>query len=268
MTVTRRLVADHRWSFSWWAVAMLAVVGLTVALWPSIRGQQQFEDLIRDLPDAVKALFGGTDGISFISPPGYLQSRLFSLLLPVLLVVFGIGVGARAVGGSEENGTLELLLAHPVSRRRVVAERYLALVLLVLGLAAVALVSLAVLAPLVGLLEGISFRRLLGALAAAVALALLHASLAFAGGCISGRRGPAMAVAGAVAVGGYVLHGLIAAADALEPAGFLSPWHWYLERNLLAAPPKAQAVAPPLVLTALVTAAGARAFVRRDLRFP
>ena len=268
MTVAKRLVADHRRSFSWWAVAMVAMVGLTVALWPSIRGQQQFEDLMRDLPDAVKALFGAAEGISFISPPGYLQSRLFSLLLPVLLLVFGIGVGARAVGGAEENGTLELVLAHPVSRRRVVAERYLALVALVTGLAAVALVSLAALAPLVGLFEGISLRRLLGAFAAAVALTLLHASLAFAAGCVSGRRGTAIAVAGAVAVGGYVLHGLIAAADLLAPARFLSPWHWYLERNLLGSPPTFQAVVLPLIVTALVTAAGARVFTHRDLRFP
>ena len=55
MTVARRFLADHRRSFTWWSVAMVAMVALTVALWPSIRGQDQFDELIRDLPDALDA---------------------------------------------------------------------------------------------------------------------------------------------------------------------------------------------------------------------
>ena len=268
MTLTRRLLADYRRAFMWWSLGMVIMVGSTVGLWPSIRGQDQLEELMRDLPAALRGLFGGGEGISFISPPGYLQSRLFSLLLPVLLLVFGIGVGARAVGGAEESGNLELLLAHPVSRARLVAERYLATVGLLVALNVVALVSLAVLAPAVDLLEGISRGRLLGAGAAVLAVALLHASLAFAAGCASGRRGTAIAVAGAVAVGGYVLQGLIAATETLEPARFVSPWHWYLERNLLVSAPGFQAVLLPLLVSAAVTLAGAWAFVRRDLRLP
>ena len=268
MTVARRLVADYRRSFFWWSVAMVVLVGSTVALWPSIRGQKQLEDLMRDLPEALQGLFGGGKGISFISPPGYLQSRLFSLLLPVLLLVFGIGIGARAVGGAEETGALELLLAHPVSRARVAGERYAAMVGLLVGLALVALLSLLAMSPAVGLLKGVSVGHLLWAGAAALAIALLHASLAFAVGCASGRRGAAITVAGAVAVAGYVLQGLIAASDSLRPARFVSPWHWYLEHNLLVDGPGFQALVLPLVLSAVVTLAGAWVFLRRDLRLP
>ncbi len=75
-------------------------------------------------------------------------------------------------------------------------------------------------------------------------------------------------MAGAVAVGTYVLQGLIAASNALRPARFFSPWHWYLDRNLLVFAPGPQAILLPLLLTALVTAAGAWAFLRRDLRLP
>ena len=268
MIVARRMLADHRRSFIWWAVAMVAIDGLTVGLWPSIRGEEQFDELIRELPDALRGLFGAGEGVSFISPPGYLHSRLFSLLFPVLLVVFGIGVAARAVGASEESGTLELVLAYPVPRARVVVERYLSMVTLVLGLAAVAVIALVVLAPLVGLLDGVSLVRVAGASAAAASLALLYASLAFAAGCVTGRRGSAIGVAGAAAVGGYVLQGLIAAAEVFAPARFLSPWHWYLDRNLLVAAPGFQAVMLPLILAALVSLAAMLVFLRRDLRLP
>ncbi|MBW3580456.1 MAG: ABC transporter permease subunit [Actinobacteria bacterium] len=41
---------------------------------------------------------------------------------------------ARAIAGSEEEGTLELLLANPVTRGAVVARRYLTLVAMLGGL--------------------------------------------------------------------------------------------------------------------------------------
>ena len=246
---------------------MVATVGLTVALWPSIRGQDQFDDLIRDLPEALRIMFGSED-IPFTSPPGYLHSRLFSTVLPVMLLVFGVGVGARAVGGAEEGGTIEVVLAHPVTRARFLAERYVATVGLVVALAVVAVACLLALAPTVGLLDGVGIGRLIGASSAATALALLHATLAFAVGCLTGRRGLAVAVAGAVAAGSYVLHGLIAATDAVDAARFLTPWNWYLDRNLLVAPPGARAIVLPLASSVLIVLAGRSVFLRRDLRLP
>lgn len=269
MTVARRFVADRRHSFLWWSLGVLLTVGLTVAVWPSVRGEQQFEELMRDLPPAVQALFGAHEGIPFTSPAGYLHGRLFSSLLPLLLLVFGTGLGARAVGGSEEDGTIELVLAHPVGRARVAVQRYTAVVALVVGLAAVGLGSLLLVAPAFGLLEGAPLLRVAGAGGALLALVLLHASLAFAAGCASGRRGVASAVAGAVAVAGYLLVGLTAAAGGgLDALRWLSPWHWYLDRNLLVEAPGPAAVVLPLALALALAAAGGWRFVHRDLRLP
>lgn len=266
MKVARRMLADRRRSLLWWSVAMVATVAFTVALWPSVRGQQQFDDLMRDLPEAVRALVGAQEGIPFTSPAGYLHGRLFSTLYPVLVLVFGIGVGGRAVGGAEDDGTLELLLAHPVSRLRVAAERYGAVVGLVVAVTLVGVGALLLLAPLVDLLDGVPLRHLAGATAALASMGLLHASLAFAAGCVFGRRGPAQAVAGAVAIGGYLVHGLVAAAPDARPARLVSPWRWYLERNLLADGVGLQATLLPLVLAGLLVVAGVAVFLRRDLR--
>ena len=268
MTLARRFVLDRRRSFVWWAVGMAVMVAFTVSLWPTIRGEQQFEDLIEELPEGLRALIGSGEGIPFTSAPGYLHSRLFSTLFPLLLLVFGIGLGARAIGGSEEDGSLELLLAHPVTRARLAAERYGALVALVGGLTLAGLLALLVSAPFVGLLDGVPLPRLLLAGVALLGLGLFHASLAFAAGCAFGRRGPALAVAGAVAVASYLLQSLIAATDALDVARFVSPWHWYLDRNLLAQDATLAATLLPLALAVVLAAAGGWLFLRRDLRIP
>jgi ABC-2 type transport system permease protein len=261
-----RFLRDRRRSLLWWSVGVVGVVLLTVSFYPSIRGQQSFEDVYADLPDALKAMIGAGGEIAITSAPGYLQARLFGSLLPLLLMIFAIGVGTRALAGSEEDGTLELLLANPVTRRRVVAARLGATVTLVVGLGLVAAGSLLVLSPPFGVLDGVKVGYLVQATTAAVALALLHGALAFGVGCASGRRSHALGVATTVAVAGYLVQGLLSVSTTGHSLRVLSPWHWYLGRNILIEGAGATAFLLPLLVSTVVVAAGAWVFLHRDLR--
>jgi uncharacterized membrane-anchored protein len=46
----------------------------------------------------------------------------------------------------------------------------------------------------------------------------------------------------------------------------LSPWHWYLDRNLLAEGPASAAVVVPLAISAVLVGVAWAMFRRRDLR--
>ncbi|MGH2744011.1 MAG: ABC transporter permease subunit, partial [Thermoleophilaceae bacterium] len=126
MTVAVRMLRDRVRSTGWWLAGLLALVAFTVALYPSVKDQAEIEDLMRNLPDAFRAMIGYDAAVPLTSPAGYLQARMFSTVAPLLLVVFGIGAGAQAIGGLEESGRLEPLLANPVTRTRVAIERYAA----------------------------------------------------------------------------------------------------------------------------------------------
>jgi ABC-2 type transport system permease protein len=109
----------------------------------------------------------------------------------------------------------------------------------------------------------------LGHLAAATLgvelLALLYGSLALAVGAASGRRGLALAVAGAAAVAAYLANVLGSLVPALAPLRQASPLYQYaavdpLRHGLTFAH------ATPLALSAAVLiAAAVAAFTRRDL---
>jgi hypothetical protein len=73
-------------------------------------------------------------------------------------------------------------------------------------------------------------------------------------------------VAAAIAGGGYILQGLLAAARTPEWTRFASPWHWYLRRNMLVEGLDPLAFVLPLTLAAVVVVAGLVVFDRRDLR--
>lgn len=117
-----------------------------------------------------------------------------------------------------------------------------------------------------GALDGVSLPGLAGATAGVFGLALLHASVSFAVGAATGRRTWTLAAATTLAVGGYLLQGALGLSEAIQPLRFVTPWHWYLGRNMLAEGVAPDAVVIPLVLAAGLYVLGAFAFERRDLR--
>jgi hypothetical protein len=151
----------------------------------------------------VQALLGLSGGNLLTSPAGYLDSQFFANILPVMLLVFAIGLAAWTVAGDEAAGSLELLLANPVSRLRVALARFTALVCLIAALAAVCVLALATLAPSTGLDHGLSVARIAAAATAAALLALTFAAVAFAVGAATGNRPAAAGAAAASAVGAY-----------------------------------------------------------------
>lgn len=268
MTIMRRLLADRRRGALWWGVGMATGVASIVGLWPSVRDNGDLDDVVKGLPSGVRALIGNEAGISISSAPGYLQARLFSTILPILLLVYAIGLGARIIGGAEEDGTLQLVVVAPVSRRRVAFERFAAAKVLLLWLVVVGVLTTLTLGATVGLFDRVSVGRVLIDFLAVTELALLFLSITFAAGAVTGRRGAALTTGSALAVGTYIVHGIAAAAPAVRGVRVISPWWWFLDRNLLVHDPTFLAIGLPIILATIVFVGGVGAFERRDLKLP
>ena len=133
--VLLRTVRDAGRGLVFWTAGIVLLVVVTVSIYPSIEGNADLTDAVENYPKELTAFFGGE--LDFASGAGYLNGELYSLMVPLLLLVYGIGAGARAIAGEEEAGTLELLLAHPLRRRRVLLEKLGAAVVLLAGLGVV-----------------------------------------------------------------------------------------------------------------------------------
>jgi ABC-2 type transport system permease protein len=97
----------------------------------------------------------------------------------------------------------------------------------------------------------------------AFALAHLHGSVAHAVGTARARRAPAVGVAIPVAAAGYVVQGLLSLSDAVAPPRLVSPWHWYLGRNMLTDGVAPDALVVPLVLSVVLASTSVPIFARR-----
>ena len=223
--VTARTLRSAGRGLAWWSLGLAGMVALMVAVYPTVRDNPALNRLVEQYPEALRAFIGFGGEVDYLSAAGYLGSELFSFMVPLLLLVAAIGAGARAVAGEEEEGTLELVLSCPLSRRRLVLEKLAALVLEVALLGAVLLASLWIGAVAVSM--GISFWKLAAATVDAVVLAVLYGALALAVGAATGRRALSIAVATAAAVAAYLVAALAPLVHALDPAKLASPFYHY-----------------------------------------
>jgi len=191
---------DARRGLFGWSIAIVLLILLESALWPSVRGMN-LEEIYASFPEDLKKFF---DLEAMTTGAGFLNAELFTLLLPSLFLVYGIGRGARALAGEEDQGTLELLLVTPVSGARIVLEKALAVATSLTALGLVLFASTLAGSALFDL--GISVGAAASGALAMTLLGLEFASLALAAGAITGRRGTAIAIGSFAATAAYVLY--------------------------------------------------------------
>jgi beta-exotoxin I transport system permease protein len=258
-----KTLRDSRRAIAWWSLGLVAMTALMVAVFPAVRDNPQLNDLVDQYPEALKAFIAFGGDLDYTSGAGYLGSELFSFMVPLLLTIAAIGAGARAVAGEEEAGTLDLLLANPLSRRRVVAEKTVALAVELLTLSVVLFASLLAGVGAVGM--GVSATHLAGASAAAALLAFAFGALAVLAGALSGRRGAAIAVSAGAAVAAYLLNSLGPLVDLPGPVRALSPYYHYVVSDPLRQGLEADHVAILLAVGLAAAVAAAVAFEHRDV---
>ena len=223
LPVLRWALIQQRRSLIGWALAMAAVTAIYVSFWPAMGSGEELQALIDGLPEGLVSALG-YDGLG--SAAGYLESTVFGLLGPMLLLVFVIGWAARTIAGLEEDGALELESTAPIARRRVLLERASALAVSVVGLC---LVAGAVSTALVVALDmDVTIAGILAATLGMALLVLAHGAVGLAVGAATGRRVFALGAGAGLAVAGYMANAIGAMLDDGDWLRALSPFHWYL----------------------------------------
>ena len=261
-TIFLKTLYEHRRGLLWWVIGLAAYAAMIVGFYPSINQMPDINQMLEMAPKELMAAFVG-ELTDMTSPTGYLNSQIFFFLAPLLLIIFAVGQGSSALAGEEERGTLELLLANPVPRVRVVAEKLAALVVMTAGLALVLWLALAGGAPLVEM--DISAGRLAEATLGTALLALVFGVLSLAVGAATGNRGLSLGVTGGLAVVTYLVNALSAVVEELKPYRVLSPFYYATGADPLANGLNWGHVA---MLVALILACAAAAWItfqRRDL---
>jgi ABC-2 type transport system permease protein len=223
-TVFAKTLRDQRRSYPWWVAGLVGTVLMYASVWPSVaKNATALEAYIEQLPAVLKELIGSAGGYS--TPEGYLGAEFFSFLGPILLLVYAIGAGARAIAGEEEAGSLDLLLSTPVRRRRVLLDKFEAMALGTFGLVLVAWLSVIALGPIWDLSPDPA--NFTAACLHLLLLALAFGAIALAVGSTTGSKGLAIGAPSGVALVTFLVNVFGATVSWLEPIRPLSPFYYY-----------------------------------------
>jgi ABC-2 type transport system permease protein len=211
-------------------LAYLAINGglvwMLVAVFPSIAQKgEELRKAFESYPEAMlKAL--NIDMATFLSNlEGFLAAENFSLMWPILLIILAISLGAGTIAGEIEKGTIEVLLAQPLSRAKVFLAKYAAGIAVTLTFVFASVFSVVPFA----LLHNVEFdpqsylvMSLLGSL---LGFALFSLAMMFSS--FLSEKGKAASLTSAILIAMYALHLVAAFKENLDGLKYLSFFYYH-----------------------------------------
>jgi ABC-2 type transport system permease protein len=219
LAVFRRTMRDLRKGLVGWSIGIVGLVLMMGALWPTIR-DMDMQTLLDAYPEALQELFNVD---AYATGAGFFNAEMFSAMLPILFITYGIGVGAKLLAREEENGTMDVLLSTPLSRSELLLGKALAGFTGITVLGGVNVVSTLAVGAVFDM--GLPVGWAIGATSAMVLMGLVFGGLAFAVGSVVGSRARAIAISATVAVAGYAFYVASAIVDAVGDWAWLTPFH-------------------------------------------
>jgi len=204
--------------------ASLGFLGLfMMSFFETLAGQKDtLEKLLASYPPEMMAFFG--DMTAMFTPQGYLGVEFFSYM-PIVLGIYAVLSGSGLLAADEENGTLDLLLAHPVSRTALFLGRGLAFLATLLCILGLAWLGMVIGAQIYGL--DIAAASLIGPFLSLLGELLLFGGLALLLSLLLPSRQLAAMLSSLMLMASYFITSLARIDEDLEAVARFSPLNYY-----------------------------------------
>ncbi len=259
-SVFGKTLRDARRSILGWIVAITAVGAFYAAFFPTVNTPEMAQAL-EAYPEGLLDAIGFTD---ITSAAGYVGSTTFGILGPILTLIFAAVLAGGAIAGDEEDGRLDLVLAHPVSRWSVLVQRFGAIVVAMVAAGIVLAIALiAISGP--AQIDDISAANFFAAGFQLALLGIVFSALAMGIGAATGRRVAVNAAIAIVGIGGYLANTLAPTVEGIEWLQSLSPFFYALGGAPLRNGLQVGDAVVLIVASVVLVAIGGYLFDRRDI---
>ncbi len=213
-------------------------------------------------PEGLLAIVGTKD-LSSVS--GWYSAEIFSIVGPAAALVLTISMAAKALGGEQDRGSMDVLLANPVSRSHVVLHNAAAIAGASVGFGLATFVGTWAGAALItsGGLELVNVAAVSVHIAG---LAMFFGAFAMLVGAITGRTSIAVGAASGLGIASYVLNAFSAVSENYAWLGSLSPFGWYSGSDPLNNGFSGSGLVTLAVGSALLIGLAVFAFLRADIK--
>lgn len=259
-----KLVKQNARTVGVYTAISIAFLWMYVALFPSFKDQgDQFAQIMSAVPEAVVKAFGISADM-FTNFEYFIGTEHYSIVWPILVIIFVLGLASNALAGEIESGTIELLLAQPLTRTQVFWAKYLSgagVIVLFIFLSVMAVIPL-------GWIYNISVQvgnhLLLAAMGTLFGLALFSFGMMVSG--LATTKGRVASSVGGLAIAMYVMNILAKLQESLEWLKYGS-FFYYFDHQITLVEGRAEwlGIAVFTTVVVLTTLVGWWYFLKRDL---
>lgn len=229
-SIIKWTIWQRRFSTMGWAIGAFGLLFISMITYPAFKNDAaELQKSFENLPDTAVQFFGGSTDL--FSPVGFMNSQIFFITLPIILIILAIGLGSSLIAREEQDLTMETLLARPVSRTKLLAAKAIGGLAILLGVTAVSVLTIVATAKIVDL-EVDTWRLVLATLVCAL-MALSIGALAFLLTAMGRARAGALGLASLVGLGGYVISSLAGTVSWLEAPSKIFPFTYYQSEAIL-----------------------------------
>lgn len=257
-SVFLKTLFEKRWMTFWWFVASTALVVFIVAFFPTLR--DSFGEALKDVPESMRSLIGNAADYQTLS--GYLNLQVFQQMV-MMPIILGVILCTGLIGGDENEGTLQTLLTHPVSRTKVYVHKLLASTIII-GVVTSSLFFGSWLGA-VAIGEQVNLWDLFTATVMAWLVGLVISMIGYSLSAATGKRALAGSLAGAYAFIMYTVTSLVTSVEALKAVDYFSPFHYYNQPSPLTGSFDLSDMWILLVASVFLAVLGYTRFIRRDI---
>ncbi len=206
-----------------WLGMMIGAFSLAVLLLGGMAIYRSIDiEIYRRMPEAFRVMMNipaNTDLASLA------YGAIYTSYGALTVAALAISMGSASIAGEERNGTIGLLLSHPLSRTRVLADKIMAMVAVtVFGIAILWGAAIAVPAMLGVNVGGIHIAALMLHM---LVITLFFGFLAMAVSAATGKRGTASGTAAGILVLSFFATGLFPVIEGWENVAKAFPWYYY-----------------------------------------
>jgi len=201
-SVYLKTLYDKRWFIFGWTLGLMALTALMVVFFPAMHQDGSLDALVKNMPPAFQGLVGSLADLNSFDT--YLASQLFDIRMPLIAGIMAIILALGLSTAEEERGELRTLLSLPLSRVRLLFEKWLALcsimAISVLGVVA----AIYTIGPLI---EGgsIELSALLRLVFMTWLIMVVFGTVTLAAGFATGSRAAANTLSILVIIGSFIL---------------------------------------------------------------
>jgi ABC-2 type transport system permease protein len=222
-----RTFREIRWHIVGYGLGLALYGALIVAIFPA------YADMWADieLPAAYESLFG--EAVTDLARPSNFLSVEFFAWVPIVLSIYAAVVSTGMLAGEESRGTTELLLALPVTRSRVFAEKVAGFVLGALVITLLASLGWVAAVPFVDLSGDVSIPELTLATVGLLSAPMFFASVGLLLGALAPSRAAAAGILSALIVFTFLASSFAALISETEWLRYVSPFYYSDSTELL-----------------------------------